>query len=383
MRHRYRPSVLLLLVLSCLWWNANGQFGTPKRKAVQIDAKGNVQDSDKPQPAAVEKEIELDIHGNPMATKWSTEWVIQMLQKSDPTVDEETAQKVAAVIGRLDTLPDHPPFNKAQAIQSAREFARTMTPTEIVQNLLKAVESMKYVEAIFLAAETYPEHQDAPFEQMKAAHMIPVEREEEFRTDTPALKEHMRVTAQHSLMCLAMAGGFLPGLDDDKPPKKTKRPTKSSNDDKNAGTATADYKVLEKLRKQGPDLDEQIIKDMAAIIYSAQHNEGQRELRQLALDKKDDILREIAASGKTDWLDHLINALEGLKRVDDIFEVQEPSVILGQMKAAGLIDAQQQGQFENDPKSLQDHVRSTAYFTLMTLAFAGDLMTVDVEEEQV
>jgi hypothetical protein len=190
-------------------------------------------------------------------------------------------------------------------------------------------------------------------------------------------------------MCLAMAGGFIPGLDD-KPPKKTTKKstpnTKSNNnsdEDKNSGTATADYKVLEQLRKQGPDLDEQIIKDIAAVIYSAQHNQGQRELRQLAFDKKPDILYEIAASSKKNWLDHLINALEGLKRVDDIFEVQEPSVILGQMKAAGLIDAQHESQFQNDPTSLQDHVRSTAYFTFMTLAFAGDLMTVDVEEEQV
>jgi hypothetical protein len=239
--------------------------------------------------------------------------------------------------------------------------------------LIKAMESLKYVEALFLAVEEYPENQSEVLEEMKQAGMVPPESETEFEEDPKLLHEHVRRTAYLSIVALSVAGGYIPK-------NKAKRVKTDTVQEKKAdtiqdrpvqgGVASADAEVLQKLKGDAPDLPEQVINNLAAVIYSAQHNGQYEESREKLTEAAEALRSELKHPRKI--VEHLVKALDNLEQVGTLFgSSTAPHKILEQMISKGMIPADEKEFFADNPEELKKKVRATAYFTFVSLAMAG------------
>jgi hypothetical protein len=309
----------------------------------------------------------------PLQLVGAQDWVIEKLKSNSPDMADGQAKELATLIASIRKEQDNKYLSEG-ASQTARTFARDFDAPQIVEHLIKAMESLKYVEALFMAAEQYPENQSEILEEMKQAGMVPPERETEFEEDSKLLQEHVRRTAYISIVALSVAGGYIPETDIKR--RKTDKVQEKKSDPAQdrpvqGGTASADTEVIRKLKGDAPDLAEQVLNDLAAVIYSAQHNERQEELKEKATKAADELRRELKHNPRK-IVEHLVKALEGLEHVEALFTGGiDPLRILEQMISTGIIPADKKEFFTENPEELKNQVRATSYFTFVSLAMAG------------
>ena len=303
-------------------------------------------------------------------SQFSTERVIDRLQEEAPSFSVEQAKEIAAMIQSVQERDDFS-YIQQESLPTARSFRQDMSAEQVAVNLGKAVDSLKFVENLLVDGQP-----EGFFEHMKQVNMVPAEHEEEFEENPDLLERHVRQTAYFTITSLALAGGYMPGLEDERATSKDQK-AKSSQE----GTATADVQVLEKLRKDFPDMDEQVVKDIAAVIYSAQHNEDQQSLREKAFQQVPQLRLELTMDQIGE---HMSKSLEGLKRVEDIF--RDPNLNLSEMLKhmldMGVVTQEVADKYGNQPKKVKEHVQTTAYFTFVALAMTGDYMSVHPEERR-
>ena len=139
--------------------------------------------------------------------------------------------------------------------------------------------------------------------------------------------------------------------------------------------AEADIKAIEKLQKDWPEIPDQLLFDLGALIHSAKEKMNKEGADSALFVEANEASIELARvlSVKEIGL-AMEKALESMKRIDQVFEnVQGIGLVISDMKAKGFIETDaQEKMFRERPELLKLEMTKTSYVTFVALAFAGN-----------
>lgn len=139
--------------------------------------------------------------------------------------------------------------------------------------------------------------------------------------------------------------------------------------------AEADIKAIEKLQKDWPEIPDQLLFDLGALIHSAKEKMKKEGADSAIFVEANEASFELARALSVKEIGLAMEkALESMKRIDQVFEnVQGVGLVISDMKAKGFIetDAQEKA-FRERPELLKLEMVKTSYITFVALAFAGN-----------
>lgn len=151
--------------------------------------------------------------------------------------------------------------------------------------------------------------------------------------------------------------------------------TLSENAASENNKAEADIKAMEKLQKDWPEIPDQLLFDLGALIHSAKEKMKKEGPDSALFVEANEASVELASAlSVKEIVLAMQKALESMKRIDQVFEnVQGIGLVISDMKAKGFIatDAQEK-KFREKPELLKLEMTKTSYITFVALAFAGN-----------
>lgn len=139
--------------------------------------------------------------------------------------------------------------------------------------------------------------------------------------------------------------------------------------------AQADIQAIEKIQKDWPQIPDQLLFDLGALIHSVKEKMKKDGFDYvLFVDAKEVSLELAKALSVQEICLAMEKALESLKKIEQVFEnVQGVGLVISDVKAKGFIqnDAHEK-KFRENPELLKTEMTKTSYLTFVALAMAGN-----------
>lgn len=139
--------------------------------------------------------------------------------------------------------------------------------------------------------------------------------------------------------------------------------------------AEADIKAMEKLQKDWPEIPDQLLFDLGALIHSVKEKMKKEGADSALFVEARQVSSELAQALSMKELGlGMEKALESMKRIDQVFEnAQGIGLVISDMKAKGFIETEaQEKKFRERPDLLKQEMTKTSYLTFVALAIAGN-----------
>lgn len=357
------------------------------------------------------EDIEIDITGTiPVDTptlhdspdvKGSAKWImakIQLYQDPNSPITEAQAIGIKDVIRKLPKQGDYRQLRQA-AQPAIDEHRKHLSSSQIIAAMAQAINSIKDVKSLLSAASNDFARRQLILQRLVKEKAIPPEKESELWNDLVALEEYVRTESEKKILALAVADGYIV---EEKKTEKSKqeesasnKPSQDNDEQPKMQEAKLSIEVAQRLRKYSDSTDNvaQDIADLAALLYSIQHEDSRRPLRVRAeSDGVERMRSELGEPGsgedEEDYyaktvIPHMMQAMKGSVAVNELLDRTpngDPAVMKSIVQALaqkGMIPNDQIDAMSSNINLLKDHVKTTSLFSLMSLAMLGGYLHVD------
>ncbi|GAX19532.1 hypothetical protein FisN_19Hh109 [Fistulifera solaris] len=138
--------------------------------------------------------------------------------------------------------------------------------------------------------------------------------------------------------------------------------------------AAADIKAMEKLQKDWPEIPDQLLFDLGALIHSVKEKMNKDGVDSALFSEALEVSAELSSALKAkEIVLGMEKALESMKKIDKVFEnIHGVDLVISDMKSKGFIETDaQEKKFRERPDLLKLELTKTSYLTFVALAFAG------------
>ncbi|GAX09645.1 hypothetical protein FisN_19Lh109 [Fistulifera solaris] len=139
--------------------------------------------------------------------------------------------------------------------------------------------------------------------------------------------------------------------------------------------AAADIKGMEKLQKDWPEIPDQLLFDLGALIHSVKEKMNKDGVDSSLFSEAREASAELSSALKPkEIVLGMEKALDSMKKIDKIFEnIHGVDLVISDMKTKGFIETDhQEKKFRERPDLLKLELTKTSYLTFVALAFAGN-----------
>ncbi len=138
--------------------------------------------------------------------------------------------------------------------------------------------------------------------------------------------------------------------------------------------AAADIKAMEKLQKDWPEIPDQLLFDLGALIHSVKEKMNKDGVDSALFSEALEVSAELSSALKAkEIVLGMEKALESMKKIDKVFgNIHGVDLVISDMKTKGFIETDaQEKKFRERPDLLKLELTKTSYLTFVALAFAG------------